>query len=86
MLKLKDGFIIREIAGEAIAMPMKKEMGDVVVSLSESAAVIWRMLVKGAEMDDLVNAMLESYEIDEETARAHVQELITQMKEKNFLA
>lgn len=86
MLKLKNGFVVKEIAGETIVMPMQDELGDKIITLSESAAIIWKKLEKGAEPDELVSALLDEYEIDEPTARADVLELIDQLKAQDYLA
>ena len=55
------------------------------MSLNESGALIWNELEKGADIDDLVKVILSEYDIDEETARADVCEIIELMKSRGLL-
>jgi hypothetical protein len=86
-MKTKANLILREIVGTWIIVPV----GEMVVefnglmNLSESGAFLWKKLAVGAEVDELVAAMLSEYNIDEETARADVQEFIGQLQERGLL-
>jgi hypothetical protein len=43
------------------------------------------MLEKGAEMDELVEAMLSEYNVDEATARADIEEIVELIKARGLL-
>lgn len=70
-MKVKEGFVLRSIAGSNIVVPIGAASLDFngMITLNDSAAFLWKVLEKGAEVDDLVNALLKEYEVDEETAR-----------------
>ncbi len=86
-MKTKDNLILREIAGSWIIVPV----GEMVVefnglmNLSESGAFLWKKLIDGAEMNELVAALLSEYDIGEETAKNDVQEFISQLQTKGLL-
>ncbi len=86
-MKLKENLILREIAGSWIIVPV----GEMVVefnglmNVSESGALLWKNLVDGSTEDNLVDILLNEYSVDRETAKADVEEFISQLKEKGLL-
>ena len=87
MLKLKDGFILRKVADSYIAVAVGSRVKEFngVINLNETSAHIWKLLEKGAEEDELVNSLLENYEVAESVARADVAGFIAKLKECNLL-
>lgn len=69
-MKLKDGFVLREIAGSFMVVPVGKRTQEVpgVIALTESGALLWKKLEEGADEKDLVAALLDEYEVSEEQA------------------
>ncbi len=78
MLKVKDGFVLRKIGPQAVAVPIGKRTGEIhgVISLSESGILLWEKLTQGATKGELVSILLEEYEIDKETASRDVDEFV----------
>lgn len=70
-MKIKEGFVLRSIAGSNIVVPIGAASVDFngMITLNDSAAFLWKRLEKGAEIDDLVKALLDEYDVDEDTAR-----------------
>lgn len=87
VLKLKDGYIYRQIAGEHMVIPVGANLVDFngVISLNETAAFLWNKLREGAQEKDLVTALMDEFEVDEEVAAKDVQEFILYMIEKKIL-
>ena len=67
MMKIKDNFILKEIAGSYVVVPVRSRAVDFsgVIKLTESGAFLWRLLEKGADREELVAALLDEYEVDE---------------------
>lgn len=86
-MKVKDNLILREIAGSWIIVPVAEMVVEFngLMNLNESGAFLWNKLAEGAEMDELVSGLLSEYDIDEETAKADIQEFVGQLKEKGLL-
>lgn len=82
-MKVKNGFVLRSIAGSNIVVPIGAASLDFngMITLNDSAAFLWKVLEKGAEIDDLVNALLKEYEVDEETARNCVIGFVQKLEE-----
>lgn len=85
-MKLKKGFILREVGGNCVAV----STGEVVnfngmITLNATAQTLWKCLEKGAEPEELTAALLAEYDVDEETARAHAEKFVEKLKGLNFL-
>ena len=87
MLKLKDGFLMREIAGETIVIPSGVELdGDMMITLNETGRFLWERLQKGTTVDALVADVLAEYDIEETAAREHVARFVEKLNEQGFFA
>jgi hypothetical protein len=86
-MKIKNNLILREIAGSWIIVPVAEMVVEFngLMNLNETGAFLWKKLAEGAELEELVQSMLSEYDIDEQTARADIQEFIGQLQEKGLL-
>jgi len=86
-VKIKDGFMLREIAGSWVVIPLGQRVVEFngMISLNESSVMLWNKLEKGATIDELVQTVLSEYDIDEKTARADVEDFVNQIREKGLL-
>lgn len=85
-MKVKNGFMLREIAKQWVVIPLGSRVVEFngIMTLSESGAILWRLLEKDATEDELVAAMLDEYEVDEETARNDVRLFLGMAQDKNL--
>lgn len=88
-MKIKAGYLVHEVAGNFVVIKIGQEAVNFngLITLSESAKMLWDLLNRptGAEVDELVNKLLDEYEIDEETARVDVLEFIDSLKKNNIV-
>jgi hypothetical protein len=78
-MKIKQGFELRTICGEAIIVAHGIENIDFskIISLNESAAYLWRNVVdKDFDANTLAHLLTEEYDVDEATALADAQKVI----------
>ena len=81
-MKLKEGFVLREVCGEKIIVG--EGLGAIdfghLVSVNETAAWIWSEAGRQGEftVDSLCEALCEEYEVSPETARADLEGLLDQ--------
>ncbi len=82
------GFILREVAGEVIAIPS----GDAatalsgLVALNGSGKFLFELLQREQTEESLVSAMLDAYDIDQNTAQADVREFLEVFRKSGILA
>ncbi|MDD3410902.1 MAG: PqqD family protein [Eubacteriales bacterium] len=79
-MKIKKGFLLREVGGTHVVVAVGKAAAEFrgVARLNETAAYLFKRLQSGAARDELVNALLECYEVDRATADADVQAALAQ--------
>ena len=82
-MKIVKDFILRNIAGECVLVPTGATTQEFngLITMSDTAEFIWENIEKVDSFKELIEKMLEEYEIDEATAvnDAHrfIQELIS---------
>ena len=86
IMKLKKGFVLREVAGETVVVPVNAELNfNGMITLNETAKVLWNILENETTEDALVKAILGEFNIDEATAQNDVALFIQKLKGLDFL-
>ena len=86
-MKLKDGFILRTVAGETVVLPTGGVTNfDMMITLNDTGRFLWEQLEKETDKDALVKALLAEYDVTEEKARESVDIFTARLKELDFLA
>ena len=79
---------IRQVSGENIIMMPAAGTTDMtqVVALNESALELYKILKEREfTLDDVVRALLDTYEVDEATARADAEKWVGQMRKQQLI-
>lgn len=86
-MKIVKEFILREIAGECILVPTGDTTQEFngMITLTDTARFIWEHLEKVDSFEEMVQAMLKEYEIDEETVAKDGIEFITELLNHGFV-
>lgn len=86
-MKIKEGYILRVVAKQNVVLPAVGDLDlDRMLTLNSTGKFLWERLEKGVEKGDLVQAMLDHYEIDENTARTCVDNFVKNLEQYGFLA
>lgn len=86
-MKIKDGFILRNIADEYIVVPVGENTFDLngIINLNEVAAFLWENMQTTISEEDLVKKLLDNYDVSKKKAKADVEEFIKKVDEAGFL-
>ena len=85
-MKLKEGFVLSKIAGKIVAVPTEGDLDlNMMISLNETGAFLWEKLQSDVNVEELVGALLEEYDVDEATARRSVESFIGKLKENGIV-
>lgn len=87
-MKAKNGFNLRTVCGENILVAEDEENIDFsnIISMNESSAYLWNSIQgKDFEVKDLVDLLIETYEVDEETATRDARLLVDQWKQAEII-
>lgn len=73
-MKIKENFLLRQVADTWVVMPIGQEMLDFngMLTLNESGALLWNALEQGVDREKLVDALLAEYDVSREVALADV--------------
>lgn len=87
-MRLKDGFVLRDVAGQTvvIATGEASEHFHGMVKLNETGKVIWQALADGKGRDAIVDELTKQFEVTAERAGTDVDAFIKQMADNGFLA
>lgn len=82
-MKIKEGFILREVAGSFIVVAVGNRVKEFngIINLNETGAFLWKILEKGADEDGLKKALLEEYDVTEEIAERDIRSFVDRIKE-----
>lgn len=80
-MKIKQGLILREIAGEYVVLSVEDSSLNFnrMLVLNESGAELFRMLQDGASPSELVRALLRNYEVEQEQAKNDIRTFLEKL-------
>ena len=87
-MKTKTGFNLRTVCGENIIGAEGIDNIDFsrIISLNESAAFLWKSIQgKDFNMNSLTQLLTDEYDVDAETARRDVDQLVARWKEAGLI-
>lgn len=86
-MKIAKEFILREIAGEYILVPTGATTQEFngMLTLSETAKFIWENIEKVDSLKEMINLILENYEVDEKTAFQDAVQFIQELVGNGFV-
>ena len=87
-MKLKEGFVLRQIAGAYVVVAVGLQTLDFkgMIRLNETGAFLWKQLAENeCTAESLVTAMTTEYDVDAETAAADVDTFVASLREADLL-
>ncbi|MFQ9516152.1 MAG: PqqD family protein [Eubacterium sp.] len=81
-MKIKEGFILRNVAGNNVVVPIGKATIDFngMMSLNDTGAFLFKKLIEGITREELIRAVMEEYQIEEELATKDVDDFIKKVE------
>ena len=87
-MKIKEGFVLKEIAGSFVVVPVGNELVDLsaMITLNETGAFLWSLLENDVDMDYMCEQVMKEYEgAPADEVRNDISEFVTTLKERNIL-
>ena len=77
-MKIKEGFVLREVAGNFVVLPVAKSIAEFngMLTLNESGVLLWKRLSEGCTLSELVSVLTEEYEVTEDVALRDVEKFL----------
>ena len=85
-MKIKEGFILRNVAGSFVVVPVGDATIDFngMMNLNETGAFLFEKMIEGITREDLIKALTEEYDVDEETASKDVDLFIEKVEKEDL--
>lgn len=87
-MKLKDGFVAREVGGETIVIAVGERSREfnAMITLNETGKFLWDRMSEETDVEKLTAALLTEYDVDGETARGAVTRFVASLEKAGLLA
>ena len=88
MMRIKQGYSVREIVGENVVIMSGREGADMtrIITLNDSALLLWNNLVgKDFSVADVQRILVENYQVDSSLALADAQKWVAKMQEAELV-
>lgn len=87
MIRARQGFILRNLVGEYMLMPVDDNISKFhgAVLMNELSAFVWEKIQTPVSHEELLQAILDHYEVDEQRARDDLDKLLLNMKQLNMI-
>ena len=86
-MRVKDNFILRQVAGESLLIPVGEAALEVkgLIALSESGCLLYERLRQECSRQELIDLLTEEYEVTEQTAGEDVDAFLEKMRMLDML-
>lgn len=86
-MKIKDGFVLREIADTIVAVPTGELVNEFqgMINLTNSAKFVWELLQEDTTIDEIADKLSKKYNIDINKAKEDAEKFINNLKESNLI-
>ena len=81
-MKIKKEFILREIVGDIVLVPINKSTSkfDGLITMNEIGKFIWENIESAKDEEELLQRILDEYEVDKDVAKADLDEFLGKLK------
>lgn len=86
-MRVSKDYVLREIEGDYIIIPLgsAKQKFNGLIALNEVGVSIWKLLQDDVTVNDLVNGILDEYEVEEDIAREDIMEFLKKLSDGGIL-
>lgn len=86
-MKFKKEFMLREIVGETVLIPTGETAAHFngLISVNELGRFIWDNYENAKDEDDLLQKILDEYEVEKEVAKADLDEFLQTLKDAKII-
>lgn len=86
-MKIKKGFILREVGGENVVVPVGERSKDFhgMIQLNATGAFLWRFYEEEHTQEEAVTAICTKFNVEEQVAKSGVESFLSALKKNNFL-
>lgn len=86
-MKIKEGFVTREIANTIVAVPTGELVNEFqgMIKLTPSSKFVWDLLQEDTSIEEIADELAEKYNLDINKAKADLEKFINNLKAYNLI-
>ena len=86
-MKFKKEFMLREIVGETILIPMGDSNNHFngIITINELGKFIWENLESSKDEEELLHKILEEYEVEEKEPKEDLDEFLDKLRQVDII-
>ena len=86
-MKIKEGYMLRKVAGKYIVVPVGEEAVDFngLITTNETGTFLWKALENEISEEKLLSEFLAEYDIDEQTAASDLSDFISKLNKAELI-
>lgn len=86
-MKFKKEFMIREIVGETILIPVGESNNHFngIITINELGKFIWENYESSRDDEDLLHKILEEYEVEKDVAKEDLDEFLDKLRQVDII-
>lgn len=86
-MKVSKDYILREVEDDFVIMPTGRATQKFkgLITVNEVGASVWKMLQHDVSMENLVQGILDEYEVEAEIAREDIAEFLKELSDNGIL-
>ena len=86
-MKIKKEFILREIVGDIVLVQINKSTSkfDGLITMNEIGKFIWENIESAKDEEELLQRILDEYEVERDVAKADLDEFLGKLKEIDII-
>lgn len=86
-MKIKKDYVLQEVGGACVIVAVGKESKNFkgIITINESAKILWDALTVGATIDELATKLTNVYDVSFEQAKGSVEKFVAKLEEAKIL-
>lgn len=80
-MKIKENYVMREVAGQAIVIAIGEESGRFkgMINLNRTGRDVWACLKNGMDLNETVKEIVDKYEVDSNIVARDVEKMVDKL-------
>lgn len=81
-MKIKENFALRQVADTWCVLPLAEATLNLngMMTLNDSGVLLWQTLEQGCTREELVEALMNEYEVNQDEASADIEEFLSKLR------
>lgn len=81
-MKIKDGFIMKDVAGSKVVLPLGERQAEIrgIITFNDIGAEVFNMLDGTNSVEEIIAKIVKDYDAPYETVKSDVEKLIEKMR------